>query len=177
MCCRCSPQDSSNLPSPVQQEEDEEECPGDCLHTSYSLSVARSDLTDTVKLHLRDKVEGREGSPLLTRPCQGSHGSEYQGHRVEADHGHHRLHDNHQQATASHPVHRGDRRSLGVLPRVLRHHSDGVLPLRGQQVEQGVPGEGEDEESRRCGVVKPGTRGGLQLRPNILNRLSSISNE
>ena len=61
MCCRCSPQDSSNLPSPVKQEEEEEECPGDCLHTSYSLSVARSDLTDTVKLHLRDKVEGRDG--------------------------------------------------------------------------------------------------------------------
>ena len=34
----------------------EDDCPEDCINTRYALSVSRADLTDTVKLHLRDKV-------------------------------------------------------------------------------------------------------------------------
>ena len=54
---RCTPQDSSNFAGiSLEGEGEEEDCPADCLHTMYSLAVSRADLTDTVKLHLRDKV-------------------------------------------------------------------------------------------------------------------------
>ena len=55
---RCSPENAANFvrSSLDLSEEEDEDCPEDCTNTKYSLSVSRADLTDAVKLHLRDKV-------------------------------------------------------------------------------------------------------------------------
>ena len=167
--CRCSPQDSSSLSSFSQEvSEEETDCPGDCLHTMYSLSVSRADLTDTVKLHLRDKVcrASRDcplSSHLLTLSCEGSHRPEYQGHRAEAEHGQHGLHDNLKPAPACPTVSGGDRRSDGLLPRDLRHLSDGVLLLRGYNRQQEVQREAEDDEGESGGWSGGGQEGTLLL--------------
>ena len=70
---RCSPENAANFvrSSLDLSEEEDEDCPEDCTNTKYSLSVSRADLTDAVKLHLRDKVPSGQNIKAVVMKLRG----------------------------------------------------------------------------------------------------------
>ena len=55
---RCTPGNSSTFAMQRLQSAPgtDEECPADCVHTKYSLQLSQTDLTDSVKINLQDKI-------------------------------------------------------------------------------------------------------------------------
>ena len=65
---RCSPGDSTFLASLPSAMVMEDECPPDCVHTRYSLSMSQTVLADSVKINLRDKISSGENiQAIVTR--------------------------------------------------------------------------------------------------------------
>ena len=59
---RCSPGNATTFLSSHKSESDDGECPQDCVQTRYSLSVTQTDLADSLKIRLQDKISSGEVS-------------------------------------------------------------------------------------------------------------------
>ena len=62
---RCSPSEASTFLSAQKSGPDDDECPQDCVHTRYSLSATQTELADSQKISLQDKISS--GEVIVTR--------------------------------------------------------------------------------------------------------------
>ena len=62
---RCSPSEASTFHSAQSSQPDDVECPQDCVQTRYSLSASQTELADSQKISLQDKISS--GEVIVTR--------------------------------------------------------------------------------------------------------------